>query len=82
MVGIHAAGIIIADTPIVDYAPLYRGSDGENVIQYDLKHAEKIGLVKFDFLGLKTLTHIKETIKFIEETKGKKNKDSKYFFKR
>ncbi len=69
-VGIHAAGIIIADTPIVDYAPLYRGPDGENVIQYDLKHTEKIGLVKFDFLGLKTLTHIKETIQFIKETKG------------
>ncbi|MGI9548877.1 MAG: DNA polymerase III subunit alpha, partial [Bdellovibrionales bacterium] len=69
-VSIHAAGIIIADTPIVDYAPLYRGPDGENVIQYDLKHAEKIGLVKFDFLGLKTLTHIKETIQLIEDTKN------------
>ncbi len=73
-VGIHAAGIIIADTPIVDYAPLYKGPDNENVIQYDLKHTEKIGLVKFDFLGLKTLTHIKETIKFIEKTKNIKIK--------
>ena len=52
-VGIHAAGIIIADNPIINYAPLYRGAEGENVIQYDLKYAEKIGLVKFDFLGLK-----------------------------
>lgn len=71
-VGIHAAGIIIADTPIVEYAPLYKGSEGENVIQYDLKHSEKIGLVKFDFLGLKTLTHIQSTIDLIKETQNKK----------
>ena len=71
-VSIHAAGIIIADTPIIEYAPLYKGDKGENVIQYDLKHAEKIGLVKFDFLGLKTLTHIAETLKLIESIKGKK----------
>ena len=70
--GIHAAGIIIADTPITDYAPLYRGAEGENVLQYDLKYAEKIGLVKFDFLGLKTLTHIAETIRLIEITQEKK----------
>ena len=70
-VGIHAAGIIIADNPIINYAPLYRGAEGENVIQYDLKYAEKIGLVKFDFLGLKTLTHIAETFRLIKENKGK-----------
>ena len=68
--GIHAAGIIIADNPIVNYAPLYRGAEGENVIQYDLKYAEKIGLVKFDFLGLKTLTHIAETLRLIQKNKG------------
>ena len=70
-VGIHAAGIIIADNPIVNYAPLYRGSEGENVLQYDLKYAERIGLVKFDFLGLKTLTHISETFRLIKENQGK-----------
>ena len=71
-VGIHAAGIIISDTPIINYAPLYRGSEGENAIQYDLKRAEQIGLVKFDFLGLKTLTHIAEAFRLIERTKGEK----------
>ena len=71
-VSLHAAGIIIADTPIITYAPLYKGAEDENVIQYDLKHAEKIGLVKFDFLGLKTLTHIKETFRLIEKTQNKK----------
>ena len=69
-VGIHAAGIIIADHPIINYAPLYRGAEGENVIQYDLKYAEKIGLVKFDFLGLKTLTHIAETFRLIKKNQN------------
>jgi DNA polymerase III subunit alpha len=70
--GIHAAGVVIADGSLVDHAPLYKGADGENVIQYDMKHAEKIGLIKFDFLGLKTLTHIQDTLRLIEKNRGKK----------
>ena len=69
--GIHAAGVVIADDNIMDYAPVYRGADGANVVQYDMKHAEKIGLIKFDFLGLKTLTHINETLRLIKENRGK-----------
>ena len=72
--GIHAAGVIIADGRLVDHAPLYRGLDGENVVQYDMKHAEKIGLIKFDFLGLKTLTHIQYALELIEKNKGVKMK--------
>ncbi len=70
--GIHAAGVIIADGQLVRHAPLYRGAEGENVVQYDMKHAEKIGLIKFDFLGLKTLTHIDHALKLIEKIRGKK----------
>lgn len=70
--GIHAAGVIIADGNIQDYAPLYRGAEGENVVQYDMKHAEKIGLIKFDFLGLTTLTHIQDVLNLIEKNRGKK----------
>lgn len=70
--GIHAAGVIIADGDLVNHAPLYRGVDGENVVQYDMKHAEKIGLIKFDFLGLTTLTHIETALKLIEKNRGKK----------
>ncbi|RME17228.1 MAG: DNA polymerase III subunit alpha [Bdellovibrio sp.] len=70
--GIHAAGVIIADGKIVSLAPLYKGVEGENVVQYDMKHAEKIGLIKFDFLGLKTLTHIHEALRLIEKNQGKK----------
>ncbi|MBX3022543.1 MAG: DNA polymerase III subunit alpha [Bdellovibrionales bacterium] len=70
--GIHAAGVIIADGDITDHAPMYRGAEGENVVQYDMKHAEKIGLIKFDFLGLTTLTHIQEAFELIEKNRGRK----------
>jgi DNA polymerase-3 subunit alpha len=61
----HAAGVVIADEPLVNYMPLYRGKKGEVVTQYDMKVVEKIGLVKFDFLGLRNLTVIANTISLI-----------------
>lgn len=70
-VSIHAAGVIIADHPIIGFAPLYRGAEGENVIQCDLNHSKKIGLVKFDFLGLKTLTQVHSAFQMIEQNKGR-----------
>src|SRR5262249_38264245 len=68
--GIHAAGVIIADGNIVERAPLYRGAAGENVVQFDMKHAEKLGLIKFDFLGLKTLTHIQDALRLVEKNRN------------
>ena len=68
--GIHAAGVIIADGNLTAHAPMYRGADDENVVQYDMKHAEKIGLIKFDFLGLKTLTHINQALKIVAKNRG------------
>ncbi len=68
---IHPAGVVISDQSLVNLAPLYRGKEGENVIQFDMKSAEKIGLIKFDFLGLRTLTHIDKTLKLIAQNKGK-----------
>ncbi|NBT59594.1 DNA polymerase III subunit alpha, partial [bacterium] len=58
--GIHAAGLVISNRPMVEHCPLYRGKNDELVIQYDMKKAEEIGLIKFDFLGLKTLTFLKK----------------------
>lgn len=69
--GIHAAGVVIASQPLVQLAPLYRGADNEQVVQYDMKWAEKIGLIKFDFLGLKTLTHIQNALNLIVKNRGK-----------
>jgi DNA polymerase III subunit alpha len=62
---IHAAGVIITNDPLVTYCPLYKGREGEQVVQFDKDFSEKIGLVKFDFLGLKTLTVIKNAENFI-----------------
>ena len=64
----HAAGVVIGDKPLVDYLPLYRGKKGEVVTQFDMKLVEKIGLVKFDFLGLRNLTVIQNTLKLIQES--------------
>jgi DNA polymerase-3 subunit alpha len=67
--GIHAAGVIITNEPLVNYCPLFRGAKGEQVVQFDKDFSEKIGLVKFDFLGLKTLTVISNASKFIQRDK-------------
>ncbi|MGD9007887.1 MAG: DNA polymerase III subunit alpha [Desulfobacteraceae bacterium] len=61
----HAAGVVIGDKPLVEYLPLYRGKKDEVVTQLDMKLVENIGLVKFDFLGLRNLTVIDNTLKLI-----------------
>ena len=61
----HAAGVVISDKPLVEYLPLFTGKKEEIVTQYDMKVVEKIGLVKFDFLGLRNLTVIDNTLKLI-----------------
>ncbi len=69
--GVHAAGVVIADRPLVEYAPLYRDEPGGGpVVQYDMKSAEAIGLIKFDFLGLKTLDQIRDAVAMIKENHG------------
>lgn len=65
--GIHAAGVIITEKPLVNYCPLFMGRDDNLVIQYDKDSAEAIGLIKFDFLGLKTLTVIDYAVKLIKK---------------
>ena len=62
---IHAAGVIITNKPLIEYCPLFKGKEGEQVVQFDKDYSEKIGLVKFDFLGLKTLTAIDKASRFI-----------------
>jgi len=67
----HAAGLVIGDVPLQDIIPLYRDPRSEMpVTQFSMKWVEAAGLVKFDFLGLKTLTVIDKTINLILEKKG------------
>ncbi|MFC2133291.1 DNA polymerase III subunit alpha [Bacteroidota bacterium] len=67
----HAAGVVITDGPVSDYVPLATaGADGDLVTQYNMKELESVGLLKMDFLGLRTLTIIKDTIKLVKKTRG------------
>ncbi len=61
----HAAGVVISDKPLHEYLPLYKGKDNETLTQFDMNYVEKLGLVKFDFLGLRNLTVIKNCIELI-----------------
>ncbi|EKO39485.1 MAG: DNA-directed DNA polymerase III PolC [Solidesulfovibrio magneticus str. Maddingley MBC34] len=63
----HAAGVVVSDTAMTEYVPLYKGKNNETVTQWDMKRVEKAGLVKFDFLGLKTMTVIDDTLQIIRE---------------
>lgn len=63
----HAAGVVISDKPMWEYLPLYRGKKGEVVTQFDMKMVEKVGLVKFDFLGLRTMTLIQDALDIIAQ---------------
>lgn len=66
----HAAGVVISEEPLIEHVPLYRGAKGEMTTQYAMGAIEKIGLLKMDFLGLRTLTVIANTLKLLKETRG------------
>jgi DNA polymerase-3 subunit alpha len=68
----HASGVVISDKPLVEYLPLFKGTNNEVMTQFTMDQIEKLGLIKFDFLGLKTLTVIKHTLRLIEESSGEK----------
>lgn len=76
--GIHAAGVIITEHPIVNYCPLFVGKDGDVVTQFDKDFSEKIGLVKYDFLGLKTLTVIANAVKLVRAGAEAGSSDEKF----
>ncbi|MDD5506224.1 MAG: DNA polymerase III subunit alpha, partial [Candidatus Omnitrophica bacterium] len=67
---VHAAGVIIADKPLSNYMPIFKTADDQVTTGYSMGTLEKIGLLKVDFLGLKTLTVIDETIKLVKKTRG------------
>ncbi|MDO8721060.1 MAG: DNA polymerase III subunit alpha [Syntrophales bacterium] len=67
----HAAGVVISDVPLVERVPLCVPKD-DVVTQFPMNDIQEVGLTKFDFLGLKTLTVIKNVLKFVEEGRGEK----------
>jgi len=78
--GKHAAGVVITPGPLTDLVPLFRTNKDEITIQYDWVSAEDIGVVKMDFLGLKTLSIITETERIITERTGESLDSSKIPF--
>ncbi len=66
----HAAGVLIAPGRLRDFVPLFKSAKGEITTQFDMKSVEKIGLLKMDFLGLRTLTVIHETLRLLVEGRG------------
>jgi DNA polymerase-3 subunit alpha len=70
----HAAGVVIADKPLTEYTPLQKETNGEKIItQYDMYTVgeDGVGLLKIDFLGLRNLTIIQESLRFIKENQHK-----------
>lgn len=66
----HAAGVVIGDRPLIESLPMMVDKEGNDVTQFSMKYVEKIGLVKFDFLGLKTLTVIQTALDIIKEARN------------
>jgi len=67
----HAAGVVITPGPVSDFVPLAKaGGDGDLVTQYNMKELDDAGILKMDFLGLRTLTIIRDTLTLIKQTRG------------
>jgi DNA polymerase-3 subunit alpha len=68
--GVHAAGVVIAPSPLINLVPLHRTKNDEIVTAFDMNAIEKMGLLKMDFLGLTTLTILDDALKLIERTRS------------
>ena len=66
----HAAGVVIAPAPLTNFVPLYKSNKDEITTQYDMRCIDMIGLLKMDFLGLRTLTVLDDALKLIKQTHG------------
>ena len=67
---VHAAGVVIAPRPLTEFIPLYKSQKDEIVTQWAMKEVERVGLLKMDFLGLSTLTLIRDALDEIKRTEG------------
>ena len=68
----HAAGVVISQKDVSEYVPLSRASDGSIVTQFTMTTLEELGLLKMDFLGLRTLTVIQNAVHLVEQDTGVK----------
>ncbi|MCC6490724.1 MAG: DNA polymerase III subunit alpha [Candidatus Hydrogenedentes bacterium] len=69
--GTHAAGVVICDQPLTDHVPLFQAAGSDIVAtQFEMKGVEEVGLLKMDFLGLRTLTVVHDAVRFVKENRG------------
>jgi DNA polymerase-3 subunit alpha len=68
----HAAGVVIAPGALSDFVPVFKSTKGDVTTQFDMKSVEKVGLLKMDFLGLRTLTILEDATRMIEERRGER----------
>lgn len=68
--GMHAAGVIICRDPIADHIPMARSGEGIVTTQFNMIECEELGLLKMDFLGLRTVTDINKAVKYVKQTRG------------
>ena len=72
----HAAGVVISDVPLTEHVPLYRSAKDENILtQFAMKELETVGLVKFDFLGLRTLTLLQHAIELVNRFRSTRGEE-------
>ena len=72
------SGVVISDKSLIEYLPLYKDPKEEGVVsQYDMKSVKEVGLIKFDLLGLKTLTQIRYCIEAVKENRGEEIDEGK-----
>lgn len=67
---VHAAGVVISDKPLTEHVPLFKSTDGQVTTAFDMDGISSIGLLKMDFLGLRTLTVINDAVALIQQHKG------------
>src|SRR5499427_126614 len=68
----HAAGVVISPRPLIEIVPVYKTSRDEITTQYDMNALERVGLLKMDFLGLTTLTVLRDAVQMVEQNRGVK----------
>ncbi|MBI2607271.1 MAG: DNA polymerase III subunit alpha [Candidatus Doudnabacteria bacterium] len=71
-VSVHAAGLVISPTALTDYTPLQKDQNGKTITQYEMHSVEEAGLVKMDFLGIRNLSILGNTIEIVEHTRNTK----------